>query len=362
MAIWSFDRAARLVRIAYCNLHIRLSGAPVTTTATATYDAHADLIRLEVTPGSSILKPAPGQHYYLYQPLRWKGWENHPFTLSSWTVVEDDANTVAQSAGGSSHETKEMNKEMSVAHGDATSSHSSDAATSSHMTRSGDPTKAVQATLSFLIRPFDSWTARLRDECLKSSSGSINTHILLEGPYGEKSPVDTFENVVFIVGGTGIAGALPYLQEFVAATSPQARGTQAPRTRTRDVTIVWAAKQSAMLLDVANRELQPLLRRSDVNIQLHATKDSGTVSPVSSEGKGKSPITSSTMEISYCRPNIQRNVLDVMARLSADGYAGGRTAVLTCGPASMADEARAAVHKALKDGNRNVHYYEEAFG
>lgn len=41
---------------------------------------------------------------------------------------------------------------------------------------------------------------------------------------------------------------------------------------------------------------------------------------------------------------------------------GGRIAILTCGPGAMADEARAAVHQALKNGKRGLEYFEEAFG
>lgn len=39
-----------------------------------------------------------------------------------------------------------------------------------------------------------------------------------------------------------------------------------------------------------------------------------------------------------------------------------RTAVLVCGPAEMADEARMAVHAVLKQGYRDVEYFEESFG
>lgn len=361
VAIWSFDRAARFVRIAFCNLHLKFSRTPMTTSAIASYDANSELIRLDVTPGSSILKPVPGQHYYLYQPLRWKGWENHPFTLASWSAVD---NKISEPTAGTQREANGKEKEIHVTPTEAASNDSSsDVATSSQTTKPSDQAKAGRTTLSFLIRPFDSWTVRLRNECLKSPSGSIKAQILIEGPYGERSPLHTFENVIFIVGGTGISGALPYLQEFVNTTTSQSTETsRVPMTRTRDITLVWVTRQPAMIHDVARRELQPVFGRDDVHISLHATKPKETPPAPKIVNTEKSPNAIQELEISYSRPNIRETILNVVNRVHADGSAGGKIAILTCGPASMADEARAAVHTALKEGKRSVEYFEESFG
>lgn len=117
-----------------------------------------------------------------------------------------------------------------------------------------------------------------------------------------------------------------------------------------------------MIYDVASRELQPVFGRDDVHISLHATKQQETPSTPKMDNTEKSPNASHELEISYCRPNIRETILNVVDRVHADGSAGGKIAILTCGPASMADEARAAVHTALKDGKSCIEYFEESFG
>ena len=120
VAIWGFDRAVRYARMVYCNLHVKFGkGFISTTSSTVTYSAESDLIRVEMYPASQTLKPGPGQHYYLYQPVTLRGWENHPFTMGCYE--------------------------------NATS-------------------KEESSKLIFYIRPYDGWTRRLRDQCQKAGS------------------------------------------------------------------------------------------------------------------------------------------------------------------------------------------------
>ncbi|OQV01412.1 hypothetical protein CLAIMM_06779 [Cladophialophora immunda] len=388
VAIWSFDRAARLARWAYCNLHIRWSEAVVRSTASATYDKDGDFIRLEIVPGSRMLKPGPGQHYFLYQPMTWKGWENHPFTLGAYeTVTESDPASVAMVNAGAEDSTDIealAGKDIGVVAAGSSSPTSSDVTPdpSQHkLTLVQD--KVGRQKLTFLIRPFGSWTKRLRNQCLKSPTGVVTPHLFIEGPYGEHSPLHTYENVVFVVGGTGISGAMPYLQDHVRRTSTEAQASRTGgkvATRTRDITLVWATKQPAMLRSVVAHELKPMLGREDIHIHLHATScrepRSGSSGPDSTDEDHavvagdkevdlKSDPTTSIgdgLAISYGRPDISAAILKVVNDVDSAGAAGGRIAILTCGPGGMADEARAAVHRALKQGKRGVEYFEEAFG
>ncbi|KEF58795.1 uncharacterized protein A1O9_03638 [Exophiala aquamarina CBS 119918] len=384
VAIWVFDRVARLVRLAYCNLHLRLSDNVVGTKTEASYDQDANLIRLEVTPGSRMLKARAGQHYYLYQPLKFKGWENHPFTLGGWKSADQSG----QSAGASvppgidphaSYEIKGKNKEVQVVGVDTLASSSDpsseEASISSFKHASSNPqelthtsTTSSQDTLVFFVRPYSSWTLRLRDECIKSSSPSVNTHVLLEGPYGEHSPVHSYENVVFIVGGSGISGALPYMQEYLESTTSvqsTAEGNkQTSRTRTRQITLIWATKQSAMVRSLCAQELKPFIGHPAIENHFYATSRHESRALVEHDNleKTNSHATGIGLGISYGRPNIREKVLGVIDEVHAAGAAGGSVAILTCGPAAMADEARATVHTAMKQGKRGVRYFEEAFG
>lgn len=58
------------------------------------------------------------------------------------------------------------------------------------------------------------------------------------------------------------------------------------------------------------------------------------------------------------RPDVTGIVAEA-AREATEG--GARTVVFVCGPAAMADEARAAVHAEMKKGCRRIEYVEDCF-
>lgn len=341
VAIWGFDRAARLIRWAYCNANIRFWSG---TTAIASYDADADLIRLSVVPGSNILKPGAGHHYFLYQFGQLLSWENHPFTLA--TFGEKSASEVAAIQAEIGLENKKsttVSKEISSSEA-SSQLEVQDAMSSRYMT--------------FLIRPYAGWTKRLKNQCRQSNTGSVSFNICIEGPYGHQSPLHTFENVLFIVGGTGISGALPYLQEHLEALASTEK-----KTMTQRVKLLWAAKQVQMFRSLGEHELRPLLDRPEIEICLHCTSSGTTVKLESSTDK-ETGHASSTIEqrVLHGRPDVAGYVVDFVETAHATETPDGRVAVLACGPAGMADDARAAVHGVLKNGNRSVEYFEEAFG
>ncbi|KAH0842693.1 putative ferric-chelate reductase (Fre2) [Fonsecaea pedrosoi] len=347
----------------------------MTTKASITYSQQGDFIRLQLIPGSTLLQPGPGQHYFLYQPIKWKGWENHPFTLAGYERIDDteEAETVA----GMEQLNSAAEKEIPSNTEGSSSGHSSDIGQPMpHGQRTVSDASGGKQKLTFLIRPFSSWTRRLREECLKSPTGIITPHIFLEGPYGERSPLHTFEHVVFIVGGTGISGALPYMQDHakrVALNARQQSGAAEGKvsTLTRNITFVWSTKQTSMIKDIVAQELQPYIGRDDVHLHLHATsRGSGRLTSVDAANSGNEDLeiiprtnaSTTNINIIYGRPNIQGTILGVIDKMNDTDTAGRRIAILTCGPAGMADEARAAVHMALKQGKRGVEYIEETFG
>ncbi|KAF2095576.1 ferric-chelate reductase [Rhizodiscina lignyota] len=377
VAIWCFDRVARVVRFAFCNLHVK-SRSVISTKASATYSKDGDFVRLELVPGSTLLKPGPGQHYFLYQPMKWKGWENHPFTLGAYERIRESDEHVTTTPHPNSGPQAESPAEKEIQNHSAgpSSSHSSDIDRPvSQDTRNVFHDVVGKEKLTFIIRPFGSWTRRLREECLKSPTGVITPHIFLEGPYGECSPLHTFENVVFIVGGTGVSGALPYMQEHIkrvaSNTSQAADSADSKRlTITKDITFVWSAKQASLIRDIAAHELKPFLGRDDIHVHLHSTShaDARLASVDIAKGGEELKIIPSIdvgndINVIYGRPDIEGTILNAIDEVNGAGaVGGGKIAILTCGPAGMADEARAAVHKALKQGKRGVEYIEETFG
>lgn len=372
MIFWSLDRLARVGRWAYCNIHVKFSRAVTGTKATATYDKEGDFIRLEVVPGSRMLKPAPGQHYFLYQPLKWNGWECHPFTLSAYETLgsHNDAGSAEVGVQSDVPAMALTEKDIQVdATGPSSSLPSEVASVSSQHNPAIFADAVGRVKLTFFIRPFGGWTKRLRADCLKSETGVTTPTVFIEGPYGERSPMYTYENIIFVAGGTGISGALPYLQDHLQRVNSEGK----LGTRTRDITLVWSAKQSAIIRNVAQHELKPVLGREDIHVHLHTTyrkeiPGSPGASDKSDSVHDKESLSTASasagqqLALAHGRPNIRELILSIVEVVHNAGTAGGKIAILVCGPAAMADEARAAVHTALKRGHREVDYIEETFG
>ncbi|RVX68247.1 hypothetical protein B0A52_07250 [Exophiala mesophila] len=378
----------RFVRLAYCNYRVRYSGtAPLSTTTIATYSKDTDMIRIEAVVGPNLLRPGPGQHYFLYQYNRLLFWENHPFTLAAWYGSNDSGSSKSIISSETESAPEKTAATTAVVEGtenptplegtpaavvtevtdnsqrDVISTASSSGSLSSPAEKNkpapGEtqvPIAAGQHKLVFLIRPFDGWTKRLRDQCIKAGPEGLNAKLLVEGPYGEKSPVLSFENIIFIVGGTGIAGAIPYLQEY-----DRLMASKSQKVLARDITVVWSAKQANIIRGVMDRELRPFLNRQDIHFKFYATRDNKTASSSSMIESEKLDTTRQT-QIFDSRPDIRQSIFSVVEQVDGAGSRGGRIAIFTCGPAAMADEARLTAHEALKAGKQGLEYVEEAFG
>ncbi|OJD11947.1 hypothetical protein AJ78_07380, partial [Emergomyces pasteurianus Ep9510] len=422
VVIWGLDRLARLVRLLSCNLHLRLNKKSITfTESVISYSKASDILRLEIIPGARNLQPKPGQHYYIYQPVRWLGYESHPFTVGSWSAVERDDGYYpsVETIGFSSTSTSEI----------GTPRPPKEATT--------EATTDTKYKLVFWIRPFDGWTKNLRSNCLKSPKQALTTSFLIEGPYYGAIELHTFENVILIAGGTGIAAALPHIEEHLRRTisnssrdasnnnntkftatlsspssSPSSSSSSSttllaanspiapPRTTTNNITFVWTTRQEAFIHEVASRELSPAFGREDITTQFYCTASPSPQSQAQShhhaaydmdlqlgqQADDRTALLSSfdgidnktvknggrrartfPINIQPGRPDI-KNIITTIVREEIGNHGtgrrgvGGRTAILVCGPAEMADEARVAVHAVLKEGYRGVEYFEESFG
>ena len=304
------------------------------TKVLASYNAERDIIRLSVTP-SYHRRPQPGAYYFIYFPTLLKALGNHPFTMATWTAGEKGTlpNPILDRPHSTSQE-KELSSSEIKTTGRETSSQSSGSIDTS------DPS----TKLHFIIRPYAGLTSSLRDRILQSGHSSIQITALVEGPYGETHPVLTYNNIIFIAGGSGIAAVLPYLQQFLLGDRSQ---------RTKRVHIIWAARQHTFVRDVLDHELAPAAVHPQVKLDLYVT------------GASPKPEKDKVVDLDrfhedigmrYARPAIAV-LLPTEVRESA-----GSTAVLVCGPAQMADDARKAAVEAVAEGYAGLGYFEEYFG
>ncbi|KAJ5827939.1 uncharacterized protein N7525_006192 [Penicillium rubens] len=346
LALWVIDRFLRLVRLCYCNIHVNFSSRRLVKLSVSrmVYDETADVVRLEVTPGTPSLQPSPGQYYFLYQPFRVTGWESHPFTIGAWSYEIGDQTSLVPTSDG-------RTKSLDVSHVPLLTGVVSDRDYQCNSENgSSDQDKPLKLKLTFWVRPYDGWTKQLRRQCLSSPDKTSETTILLEGPYGETFPLWRYESVLIIVGGTGIASAVPYIQDHLRrSVEDWDASLENEKTRVRDMELVWTTKQAAFIQDVARRELKHALKREDFSASFYATRDSTTYS--------EDP-TDLGFETQSGRPDLQSLI---MSRACDACSAGTSLAILVCGPPRMADEARAATHLAMRQGHRFIEFVEESF-
>lgn len=340
--VWATDRCLRAARLVYCNVHVRLSKKNLITVTESrmTYDEAADVIRLEIAPGTSSLQVRPGDYYFLYQPFRFTGWENHPFTVGAWSY---DVDPLGVSLNNSAKPRHSLDNTQLPLLSESCPDRESWNAQEAQFQGSSTP------RLIFWVRPYDGWTRQLRRQCLRAPNQPVHPTILLEGPYGHIYPLWRYESVLMIVGGTGIAAAVPYLQDHLQRSSNNRSSTSEEKSRTRGIELVWTTRQSAFLRDLADRELNPMLSRNDFRASFYTT---------GSSDRFRQDFNDLGYTVQMGRPDLQSLILTRASKASA---AGMKLAILVCGPSGMADEARAATHLAMKQGYQDIKYVEETF-
>lgn len=344
--IWVIDRWLRIVRLCYCNFHVSLSNkrlikASVTRMA---YNKAADVIRMEITPATLSLKPSPGTHYFLYQPFRLTGWESHPFTIGAWSYEIGDRTSLTSISPGSCSDPPDVSHLPLLASGSDEPEGLQEWPRNTREEGNGSRLKAI-----FWVRPYDGWTRELQRQCLKSPSLTAETTVLLEGPYGDTFPLWRYESVLIIVGGTGIASAVPYIQDHIRRSDQKGEeNTEKEESRIRDIELIWATRQAAFIYEVCYRELQPALERNDFHASFYATGGNSTLEDPNNPG----------YEVQGGRPNLQSLIMNRACDASS---AGSSLAILVCGPPGMTEEARAATHLAMRQGHRSIKFIEESF-
>lgn len=304
------------------------------------------MLEIEVVPGTNKLAPGPGQHYYLYQPVRWAGWENHPFTLASWNTNALPELPITEQPAG----------EKTVGEGD-------------FRPRMHSVSGNEGLALSFWVRPHKGWTGKLKDQCIKHG-GPMPMSMLIEGPYGKSEPLWAYDEVLLIAGGSGIAAVMPYLADHV-------RRAQEGKTRTRAVHLVWANPKEGYARLLMEGPLAGALAREDVSATFHITGESSSASsvrdlPPVASGKnsgedvskelGLSPTSSQPTGATLLRGK-RPNVHLIIEQAAATAHNNGsRLAVFACGPAKLADDARQATYKSMRPNSGSIEYFEEAFG
>lgn len=386
VAVWCFDRLMRIIRLVACNLHVRYSGSPFHTAATmASYDEKSDVIHVHIeTAGLGLFRPVPGQHCFIYQPGSLKFWESHPFTIGAWNTVipvcpSGDNPLSARSSGSDTTivvagENPESPTPIEKSDDEKSDLERSD--TEKSALKKNDPEKtgildmmartkssrressdknavsipAHTKTLCFWIRPYDGWTKRLRDQCKASPTGVIQPRLLMEGPYGTSKHIHSFDSVLFVAGGTGISSIIPYIKDHMYRSS---KG----ETRVTQMRLVWLTRHGDFVKTLYEQELRAAVWRPDFEMDVYLTSGGATGT---GEPENAAVVSTGHRQVRYHtgRPEVK----PLVETLASETGAGGKCAVLVCGPAGLADGMRRATYEVQKDGHRGLRYFEDSYG
>jgi ferredoxin-NADP reductase len=299
--------------------------------AVATYSEETGMIRLDAFP-SYQPNPSPGHHYYMYF-LGFKAWESHPFSLAEWGWPSDiDIARVVTPQGPSSTD-KNQEKQSYVKEQQVSSESPGD--------------KIGEHRLTFMIKPRGGMTRQLREKLKKKGSGvPQRVRVFLEGPYGVPAKLETFSNILFIAGGSGITAILPYIRS-IADRNKQSNVVAIPNAR-----LIWIAKKEGFVRDVLTRGLRSTLSSSPAHLQAeyYIPEDANTGSGESGNSENDGG------EFQYGKPDFDALIRKALLETT------DRLAVFVCGPPAMADSIRTLVTiLSHQEGNR-LELFEELFG
>lgn len=301
----------------------------------ATYNQEHDIIRLTFTP-SYHRQPTPGTHYYLHFPFILKAIGNSPFTMSGWSFGGKQSPTSSVLSRSVSKDQEKGNISPTAFEVDSDS-------------RGSQEQDIGDMKIHFVLKPYKGLTAKLRDSIVKTGTGCREITAMMEGPYGEAAPVFQYNTVIFVVGGSGISAALPYMQEYLHPSSSHVSRS----TTTKRVHILWSSRSGPFVRDVVDSELAAASTNPYVKLDLYVT------------GSAPSQVKNDTLDLDrfpggidlrYERPDVKRILHQEV------GDSVGTVAIFVCGPATLADDARRAAVELVGAGKDGIGYFEEQFG
>ncbi|CAI7473657.1 BTE_collapsed_G0053430.mRNA.1.CDS.1 [Saccharomyces cerevisiae] len=194
------------------------------------------------------------------------------------------------------------------------------------------------------------------------NGGKAFMRLAIEGPYGSSSPVNNYDNVLLLTGGTGLPGPIAHAIKL---------GKTSAATGKQFIKLVIAVR-GFNVLEAYKPELMCL---EDLNVQLHiyntmevpalTPNDSLEISQQDEKADGKGVVMATTLEQSpnpvefdgtvfhHGRPNVEKLLHEV-------GDLNGSLAVVCCGPPVFVDEVRdQTANLVLEKPAKAIEYFEE---
>ncbi|KAM5353385.1 hypothetical protein ACJ41O_000035 [Fusarium nematophilum] len=267
-----------------------------------------------------------GHCFVCFSTLSWRVWENHPISVINCSTGQLRTDTNSPSLSTSSRSDNESPFSLSVTATHPPSKETGDVTSNPHIitTRNGN----TRPGISLFIRPQNGLT-RLLSGKVGNETGIL---VLIEASYAhhEKSrfsPTADYPNVLCIVGGVGITGMLPALNNSLCMFARPIGTTK----------LYWGVKTRG-LVDAVKCMISGEDSKEEMSGEGAGTK----------WGHIEAHVTIGS------RMDIRRVLSDELE------HAAGGTIVVSCGPLSMCDEVRYTCAALARHGAQ-VRYVEESF-
>lgn len=211
-------------------------------------------------------------------------------------------------------------------------------------------------------------TSSLYHRLINQPDQSAYIDVSVEGPYGDKKPLQRFETILLYAGGNGIPSPYAYARSmsrkqkrvklyWVIRSTKSFEWIRSELEALRDTSVevvVYITKQddetNDMLLEDFSSDLETTaLHTNSVMSEDNESSTEKTVLCANVEDKGLGDF----IEFRYGRPNITELIkLDLQE-------SSGSVAVMSCGHNKMVDHIRNAVADNLSAAQGRVDYYEE---
>lgn len=204
----------------------------------------------------------------------------------------------------------------------------------------------------FVAKKHAGVTHKLHTSVTSKNDKTDSCRVWIEGPYGTSFPIERYETVLLVAGGIGITAILSYALEM------KRKGTD------QHVILYWMVREASSMKWV-KEQLDEITESGLIEINIFITgEDSKEKTEEGESSTSLSELSDKEITgISAPRYTLKRNTRPDMEEVVAQTVqtAEGSVAVVSCGPAALADACRAAVTENVDKGKGRVDYFEDAF-
>lgn len=309
IAIWAFDRVCRVARVALSGLRARANCKVYSN----------EIIKMKIDYSSTWLPRAGSYVFVSFLKPTWKFWESHPFSIYPSTVAGEENKLVVC------------------------------------LKKANGKTKQLVDYLSTNKESYD---------------GGI-IPVWLDGPYGQRFPIEKSDTVVFMAGGMGITAIYSYAVEMMKISEK------------KHLKFNWIIQDESYtdwfrdeleylimsgLMEVSiyiSRSKKKLLEKGNINNNIDKSNSNNAKcqqqknieqEKIENHQQPKEWDLKIKSHIYYERPNLTGLVDSAISEAVP-----GSIAFMTCGPDRMNDEVRKIITSELKEGRGNIDLFTESF-